>query len=163
MTLQTSKFRLKLHCPYEHENFFLPNEESTAKQRTHNRECTKSAVAYSCKQNTIKFIFLKRQKFSIPRLYIYIRKIDNKLIQVGEVWEAKSTKILLLNKPLQLGLPCYQFFFIYCRITLHYLFLYIYIYIERERERQKIMCIYSAQLNNAQVEEWNREPSWCNG
>ena len=37
---------------------------------------------------------------------------------------------LLLNKSLLLlGLHCYQFFFIYCQIILHYLLPYIYIYI----------------------------------
>ena len=37
---------------------------------------------------------------------------------------------LLLNKSLLLlGLPCYQFLYTYCRITLHYLLPYIYIYI----------------------------------
>ena len=38
--------------------------------------------------------------------------------------------IFLLDKSLLLiGLPCYQFLSIYCRITLHYLLPYIYIYI----------------------------------
>ena len=36
---------------------------------------------------------------------------------------------LLFHKSLLLGLPCYQFFSIYCLITLHYLLPYIYIYI----------------------------------
>ena len=56
---------------------------------------------------------------------------------------------LLLNKSLfLLGLPCYQFFFIYCRITLHYLLIYIYVCVcvcvcvrERERERESFIWI----------------------